>query len=220
MKIKKIRVVLLAGVLTLGISAVASANGIINNNSVKQEQVNTLSKGYQLVNGNVYDKYGNLLIPIKNGLTPDGYTLSPNFSVVYGDNTIEETVSSRVATTGTDIFNGTKGVPKNTNGTKGVSKNTNGTQSVQLGSDFSFTSSEPDFYVEYSSGTIIGVNFSLNNITTGQVVTWFSNVQVGKARTFTGVYNPTRPDDKFNVKASGQRGSGNVTLTVKTYLQQ
>ncbi|MFF2908387.1 hypothetical protein [Paenibacillus sp. NPDC057934] len=206
MKLKKISVVLLAGVLTLGISAVASANGIIPKNSVKQKQVNTLDKGYKLVNGNVYDKYGNLLIVMKNGFTPDGYTLSPNFSVVYGDTTIEDTASSRVAATGTDIFNGTKGVPKNTNETQGV----------KVGSDFSITSSEPDLYLEYSSGTVDRVNFSLTNITTGQVVTWFSNVQAGKSRTFTGVYNSSRSGDTFNVKATGQGGSGNVTLTVKT----
>ncbi|MFF2014610.1 hypothetical protein [Paenibacillus sp. NPDC058177] len=206
MKLKKISVILLAGILTLGISAVTSANGIIHKNSAKPKQVNTLDKGYKVVNGNVYDKYGNLLIAMKNGFTPDGYTLSPNFSVVYGDNTNEETASSLVSSTGTDIFNGTKGVPKNTNETQGV----------KLGADFSFTGSEPDLYIEYSSGTVDRVNFSLNNITTGQVVTLFSNVQTGKSRIYSGAYNSSRSGDTFNVKANGQGGSGNVTLTVKT----
>ncbi|MEK8131893.1 hypothetical protein WMW72_28690 [Paenibacillus filicis] len=165
------------------------------------KSVNTLDKGYQLVNGDVYDKHGNLLIDMENGFTPDGYTLSPDFSVVYGDYTTEGTVSLRAI----DIFNGTISVPQNTDGT----------QSVKLGSDFSFTSSEPDFYVEYASGTVAGVNFGLNNMTTGQAVKWFSNVQADKFNTFTGAYNSSRPGDKFNVKASGQGGSGNVSVTVK-----
>ncbi|GGH69795.1 hypothetical protein GCM10008014_53580 [Paenibacillus silvae] len=215
MKLKKIRFVLLASALTLGISAAASANGtasangIIDNNSVKQGQANTLDKGYQLVNGNVYDKYGNLLIVLKNGLTPDGYTLSPDFSVVYGDNTNKTSFSSKLAVTGTEIFNGTKSVPKNTNGNQGV----------QLGSEFSFTSTEPDLYVEYTSGTVDGVNFSLNNVTTGSVVKWFSNVQVGSSngQSYKGAYNSSRPNDKFSVKASGQGGSGNLTLLVQTF---
>jgi hypothetical protein len=184
------------------------SNDIITSSS-EQEGINsldseyTLARGYQMINGNVHDKYGNVVIEMKDGLTPDGYTLSSNFSIVYGEamDDNETSISSRT----TDVFSGTKAIAQNVTGTEGT----------KLGSDFSFTSSEPNFFAKYSSGTISGVNFGLNNVTTSESVAWFSNIGVGEINTYYGAYNSLRPNDTFEVKASGQGGSGNVTVLVQ-----
>lgn len=211
MKLNKASAFLLAGVMTLSLGTFVSAsinsenNLPIDNYASSEEQVNTLDKGYQIIDGDIYDKYGVLLIDMENGLTPEGYTLSPDFEVVYPEdlnNEPEKISKLRI----TSVFNGTKYLNKNITGNEGV----------QVGSNFSFSSFERDFYLKYSSGpSNVGLNVSLINVTTGSCVTWFSNMQANTSNTYSGAYNPSRPNDVFKVMGSGQGGSGNFTIVAK-----
>lgn len=166
--------------------------------------IDTLSRGYQIVNEVVYDKYGNILFELTDGLTPDGFALSKDFEVIYPEDMSNEPEKpSRLRRT--DIFNSTIYLNKNVNGTEGK----------QIGSDFKFTSLEKNFYVKYSSGTPSGINVSLNNVTTGSCLKWFSNIQPSKSDTYTGAYNSSRPNDTYRIIASGQGGSGNATILAR-----
>jgi hypothetical protein len=163
----------------------------------------TTSRGYQLINGDVYDLNGNLLIKMYNGFTADGYALDPSFTV--HDASDLDSVDRNEVTTlaASNIYDGTKYLYKNTNGNQGV----------QLGSNFTLTSSKPDVSLTYDSGEPSGVNFAVHNVTKDTLIKWISNVKTEKTKSIS-VYNSSRPDDTYLVKASAVDVSGNATMQV------
>lgn len=169
------------------------------------ESIDTTSRGYQLINGDVYDLNGNLLIKMYDGFTGDGYTLDPNFKVYYPSNDSEAVDKNVVLPMSTDLFNGTKDLPLNTDGNQGT----------YLCNDFTVSSSEPDVWCKYSSGVPSGVNFAVLNITRNTAVGWVPNLQAGRSDTVDGVYNSARPNDHYAVKASAQGSAGSAKLQVK-----
>ena len=72
LKSKKFVSILLAMMMVLSIGCLSAA---------AEEPADTTSRGYQLIDGDVYDLHGNLLIKLYDGLTADGYALDPNFTV-------------------------------------------------------------------------------------------------------------------------------------------
>lgn len=166
-----------------------------------EELKDTASRGYQLIDGDVYDLDGNLLFKMYNGVTADGYALDPNFAVYAAEDLDDRNEITTLAAS--DIYDGTKYLYKNTDGNQGV----------QLGSNFTLTSSKPDVYLGYSSGEPSGVNFAVLNVTQDTVVKWISNILAGDSKSVS-VYNSSRPDDTYMVKASAVDVSGNATLEV------
>ncbi len=164
----------------------------------------TTARGYKLIDGDVYDLKGNLLIKMYNGFTADGYRLAPNFTV-YDGGDIPDSVdqNSSVTLSASDIYDGTKYLYKNIDGNQGV----------QLGGNFTVTDSKPNVSLTYYSGEPSGVNFAVHNATQDTVVKWVSNVKVNETKTIS-TYNSSRPDDLYLVKASAVNVSGNATLEV------
>lgn len=191
---KRIVSLVLGMVMALSIGGLsASAEGLAD----------TTSRGYQLINGDVYDLNGNLLIKMYNGFTADGYTLDPSFTV-YDASDLDSVDRNEVTTlAASNIYDGTKYLYKNTNGNQGV----------QLGSNFTLTSSKPDVSLTYDSGEPSGVNFAVHNVTQDTLVKWISNVKTEKTKSIS-VYNSSRPDDTYLVKASAVDVSGNATMQV------
>ncbi len=166
----------------------------------------TMARGYQLINGDVYDLHGNLLIKMHDGRTPDGYTLDPNFTVYDAStdaNTQVLTADNTVSPDSIVIYSGTKN----------LNLNVDGNQGVQLGSDFTVSSSQPNVRFTYSSGVPSGVNFAVDNVTRGTTAGWVSNLQPGHSKSIL-VYNGS-PSDTYRVKASAQGSAGTATVEVE-----
>lgn len=77
MNMKRFFVILVTMCLVLGFASITMAN----NASLSSSDIDTKARGYQLIDGNVCDLKGNLLIEMENGLTKDGLSLDPNFRV-------------------------------------------------------------------------------------------------------------------------------------------
>jgi len=191
-KIKKIISITLAAIMMLSIGCLSTS---------AEELKDTASRGYQLIDGDVYDLDGNLLIKLYNGFTADGYALDPNFTVYDAEDLDDRDGITTLAAS--DIYDGTKYLYKNTDGNQGV----------QLGSNFTLTSSKSNVYLGYDSGEPSGVNFAVLNVTRDTVVQWISNIKAEKSKSIS-VYNSSRPDDTYSVKASAVDVSGNATLQV------
>jgi|GEM_PF-1110688 hypothetical protein len=191
-KIKKIISITLAAIMMLSIGCLSTS---------AEELKDTASRGYQLIDGDVYDLDGNLLIKLYNGVTADGYALDPNFTVYDAEDLDDRDGITTLAAS--DIYDGTKYLYKNTDGNQGV----------QLGSNFTLTSSKSNVYLGYDSGEPSGVNFAVLNVTRDTVVQWISNIKAEKSKSIS-VYNSSRPDDTYSVKASAVDVSGNATLQV------
>jgi len=184
------------------------ASAEVRNLDLNVSREYTLSKGFQIIDGNIHDRYGNLAIPLdEHGFTPDGTTISAGFSIIYAtDQNMNYEYEDIIEARNVPIFDGTTNLRQNVNGTEGV----------RLGSDFTLTSANPSVNFRYISGSIIGVNFSLINVTTNQTVRWFPDVRTGNVGvTHNNAFNSERPSDSFRVLASGAGGSGNVALNVR-----
>lgn len=191
-KIKKIISITLAAIMMLSIGCLSTS---------AEELKDMASRGYQLIDGDVYDLDGNLLIKLYNGVTADGYALDPNFTVYDAEDLDDCDGITTLAAS--DIYDGTKYLYKNTDGNQGV----------QLGSNFTLTSSKSNVYLGYDSGEPSGVNFAVLNVTRDTVIQWISNIKAEKSKSIS-VYNSSRPDDTYSVKASAVDVSGNATLQV------
>lgn len=181
---------------------------------VSENQIDTLSRGYQLIDGNICDLDGNLLIKLENGFTADGYTVDPNFRVHYPE--LQEAQFTRRAIKRPFINEDTKAILATTifSGTKNLYLNTDGNQGVQCGSNFTVSSSEPRVDIYYSSGIPTGVNLAVHNVTRGTIVDWVSNVQKGNYSLPIYVYNSSRPSDVYKamVSAEGMAGSASIII--------
>ena len=165
----------------------------------------TLSRGFQIIDGNIHDRCENLTIPLdEHGFTLDGTTISADFSIIYrtdqsSDYELEDVIDARNIA----VFDGTMNLAQNTSGNQGR----------QLGSDFSLTSANPSIHFRYVSGQVPGVDFALINTTTNQTVNWFADVRTGLIGVrHNNAFNPSRPSDTFRVLASGAGGAGNASL--------
>lgn len=163
----------------------------------------TVSRGYQMINGNVCDLSGNLLIKMHNGMTLDGYTLSSDFRVSYPQKMNDQILSAR----STDFYSGTMALKLNVDGNQGR----------QVGPNFVMTESEPNVVCAYVSGDPSGVNFAIVDENRGTEVEYVPNVQPGDSTGELSVYNSAQPNDKYHVQASAAGsagGSGNAYMKI------
>ncbi len=167
---------------------------------VEQQPIDTRSRGYQLIDGDVYDLDGNLLIKMYGIFTIDGYTLDPNFTVHYPSNTVS---LDRAEDIPDDIYSGVKYLSKDTEDHEGT----------DVGPSFTLTSSKPNVSLYYVSGSPSNVNFAVHNITKNVVVSLIPNVPKKKLESVS-LYNSSRPNDVYLVKASAVDVPGNVRLKV------
>lgn len=192
---KKLTAIILAVVMVFAMSCMGVFAGATD----------TTARGYQLINGDVCDLSGNLLIKMHNGFTADGYTLDPNFRVQYPS--ASDPDESVLRASSSTIFSGTIALKLNTTGEQGK----------QLGDNFKATSDEPDVFCKYISGNPAGVNFSVFNITRNSLILFVPNVQAGSNTGDIATHNTTRPDDTYRVTASAEGstgGDGNAYLSV------
>ena len=87
----------------------------------------TLQRGFQIINGNIHDRYGNLQMELdENGFNADGFGISPTFSITYFSDLVEkygdslfydsyayDYIESRSVI---NIFHGSVNAPLNTTG--------------------------------------------------------------------------------------------------------
>lgn len=169
---------------------------------VEEQPIDTRSRGYQLIDGDVYDLNGNLLFKMYDGFTADGYTLDPDFTVHYPSNTVSVDNDEDIPD---DIYSGNIYLPKNIDGYQGT----------DVGSSFKLTSSNPNVSLYYVSGSPSGVNFAVHNLSKGSVVDWIPGVPK-KDLESVSVYNSSRPNDVYLVRASAVDVSGYARLKVGT----
>ncbi len=204
---KSVRMMAIAMTLAILLLGMSAATYAANEKPATGNQVEVLpatSGGYQLIDGNVYDLDGNLLIKMHDGFTPDGYTLDPKFTVYDASTQVPEDQTSLPAL---DIFRGTKYLTLITDDNQGV----------QLGGDFTVSPNEPNVRFTYGSGIPSGVNFELDDVTRGTIVVWASNFLPGKSSPNIPVYNGPNgsdPSDVYRAKASAQGCAGNATVEV------
>lgn len=163
----------------------------------------TVSRGYQMINGNVCDLSGNLLLPVKNGMVLGGYTLSPDFRVYYPQKTSNQAPALR----STSIYSGTKALALNVDGKQGRA----------VGLPFVMTESAPNVVCTYVSGDPTGVNFAIVDADHDTAVAFVPNVQPGDNTGALPVYNSAQSGDRYQVQASAAGsagGSGNAYMTI------
>lgn len=208
-KFKKIIALGCAAVMAvsaMSISAFAASDEIY---ALSEEE--TRARGFVIINEDIYDLSGKLIIDMENGFTPDGSTLDENFKVTYPSNTTMSigTVSNF------DNF----ASPLSYNdpifyGTANVYKNVDGNQGRQYGSDFKMTADEPYVGLAYYSGNVSGLNIAVHNKTRNTLVDWVSNVLPGKISSGIYVYNAARPNDYYKAVVSSEGSSGNATFKI------
>lgn len=191
----------MAAISTMSMSAFAydsdENNASYEIYSLTQEE--TRARGFEIINGDIYDLNGNMLIDMtEDGFTPDGYTLDPAFRVSSSSHSGVSSVSLYSTTIANATFT--------------LYLNTSGEQSVDIGSTFTLSSEEPDVYVKYNSGTAGAVNFGLVNINRNSVVDWIPSVTAGSEDYLHG-YAST---DDWKLIASAQKEAGNARIYAYT----
>lgn len=166
----------------------------------------TRSRGFEIINGDVYDLNGKLLIDLTDGMTNDGFSLDPNFRVHSESEYMDDKNDIMLLSLNNPIFEGTIS----------LNLNTTGDQGKQVGVSQKATASDNICYMRYVSGIPSGVNFSVINNTRGTMVDWFSNVKAGNYVTTT-VYNSSHPNDYYSVYASAEGARGNASLRIYLY---
>ena len=156
------------------------------------------SRGYEIIDGDVYDLHGNLIIEMENGLTKEGLSLDPDFRVYYDDDS--NTAISPASPAKGIVFNGTMHIPLNADDN----------QSVQAGSNFKGSLNAKKAYLTYNSGTTSGINFAVHSVTNNSVVGWVSNIQPDK--TSTGISISSGVTYKAVVSAQGNAGSATMKI--------
>jgi len=163
----------------------------------------TLSRGFEILDGNIHDRNGNLIFELDEyGYTIHGTKLCENFYIIDFDD-LEDDFSIISERSSNDIFNGTRD----------LRLNTNGNQSDPLGSRFQISLLTRTIQVRYSSGTPTGVNFGLTNVTRNVEENWLSNVRPSTA--FTRWPHNLRSGDSYQVRASAQGRAGTATMQVQ-----
>ena len=201
--IKKLSRVVLTALLTMALLAVPLTAVYAQDTS----SPDTRARGYQLINGDVYDLHGNLLIKMHNGYTPDGYTLDPNFTVF--DPSIDApsnatTVSPETTIT---IYDGSPTLNKNVTGNEGI----------QLDGEFTVSSSVPNVRGIYQGGVPSAINIAIDNITRGTQAAYFPSIKPGTSNAqYKLIYNGS-PTDKYIIKASAVDVAGRAHVTVENY---
>lgn len=201
MKLRKIITMGLAAIMAVSAMSISAMATEIDESNPSYEiysltQEETRARGFEIIDEDIYDLNGNLLIDMTDGFTPDGYTLDPEFKV---------STSSEA-----DVI-----MPRSTNianGTYTLNLNTTGEQRKDIGSTFKLTSDEPDVYVKYVSGSAASVNFGLVNIPRNSMVDWIPSVKPGRS----GYLNGYASSDTWKLVASAQDRAGNARITAYT----
>lgn len=195
-KFKKVMAMSCAAIMAvsaMSVSAFAASDEIY---ALSRDE--TMSRGFIVIDEDIYDLNGNMLIDMNDGFTPDGYTLDPEFRVAV-DNSVEK---KNIVPYSTNIASGTFT----------LNLNTTGNESIQIGRTFELTASEPDVYVQYKSGSAAAVNFGLVNITRNTMVEWVPSVKPGKDDYLHGYAS----NDEWKLVASAQNVAGNAKIIART----
>lgn len=203
-KIIALAMAAMAAVSAMSMTALAAEDNSSDILSMSVQE--TRERGFEVIDGDIYDLNGNLIIDLTDGKTAEGFTLAPEFRVHDASEFVDASSVPMLLSASNPIYNGTKSLDLNTSGEQGK----------PIGSSFKATSSEPRCYFYYRSGTPTGVNFSVVNTSNDQIVDWISNLQRGKADYFT-VYNSAKPNASYQVYASAEGSAGNATITVYTF---
>ena len=204
-------------IIAMGCAAVMAVSAMSMSAFAASDEIYALSeeetraRGFVIINEDIYDLNGNLIIDMENGFTPDGSTLDENFKVTYASNT---TMSVRTIS---NFDNFTSPLSFNDpifSGTADVNMNVDGNQGDQYGPDFKMTAAEPYVHLAYYSGNVSGLNIAVHNKTRNTLVDWVSNVLPGYISAGIYVYNAARPNDYYKAVVSGQGSSGNATFKI------
>jgi|GEM_PF-2210050 len=182
----------------------------------------TLMRGFQIIDGNIYDRYGNLHIELdENGRTADGFGISPTFSIVYYDDLVAKYGNSvfddssaydaPMSRTVLNIYNATM---------TSVPLNTTGHQAVNLGGQFSLENTNTRRRVEfrYISGAPTSVNVGIRNLSLDREEGILAHVTPGSAwATIPGVsYSAATSGNSYQARVSANGQSGPATMHLRT----
>lgn len=156
-----------------------------------------------MIDGNVCDLSGNLLIKMHDGMTPDGNTLSPDFRVYYPQKLGSQANSAESA----NVFSGTTALQLKADGIPGK----------KLGVDFKVSADRPDLIFSYRSGDPAGIDFTVVDMNHNAAIVYVSDVLPMEGSEAIPLYDGDHPDETYQVLASaaGSAGaSGNAYMTI------
>ena len=206
-KFKKVIALGLAAMAAVSaMSVTAMATGDNSSDVLAMSAQETRSRGFEVINGDIYDLNGNLLIDLTDGKMENGFTIDPDFKVHSEAEYVDDNSSVMPFSINNPIFDGTIGLNLNTTGNEGK----------QVGSSTKATSSDNICKMKYVSGYPSGVNFCVMNITKGTAVDWYPNVKANNSVNCP-VYNSSRPNDTYVVYASAEGTAGSAHLLVYLY---
>lgn len=189
----------MAAVSAMSMSAMAAEIDEFNPSyevySLSEEE--TISRGFRIVNEDIYDLNGNLVFDMEDGLTPDGYSLDPAFRISQ-----PKAATSTITPRRTTISTGSWPLPLNTDGHQGE----------QIGDLFKLTASEPDVYVRYETGTAPSINVGLVSTASNAVVDYAQGMEKND-----DVYlNGYSSQNNFKLIASAQDAAGTAKIVAYT----
>lgn len=198
-KFKKIIAMCLTAAMAMSVMCVgafAAEKEIYSGDVFAMSTEETRARGFLIIDGDVCDLDGNVILDLTNGLTSGGCELDPEFRVAYPQKAENLSVFSARATN--YIANGTFSLQLNVTGWEGT----------LIGNSFSPTVSKPNVYVKYASGNPTSINVGVFNTGRNTVLTWTPEILPGDYVVMYGGIT----GENHQLKASAEGVQGNARI--------
>ena len=187
----------------------------VANNAKVVPSTADIDRGFRIIDGNIYDKYGRLLIEVDDyGFTSNGAQISPYFSVIYGGTPAPIRIDEYYPHI--DRANGTWDLPKD-----GIMMEQAGSHtfreftSVPIGTrPFTMTSEHPRLRFGFLDGDMPYVDFVIINSTRNREEARIVGLPVGHVQYFDFSFESSLTDS-FYVRVVPQGGYGEARLLVQ-----
>jgi len=189
-------------VFSIGFTGYATPTRDIQTLDLTLSPAVTLQRGFQIVDGNIHNRYGDLIMTLdENGLNQYGKNVCADFLVVYSD----DAAGPIGPAPRMNLFSGTLHVNQNTTGS-------NATQPI--GPRFNFLGTNHSAVrFQYQAGVPPSLNVGVHNYTINTTAGW-ATIARGQQSIIPVLGGIHWASDNYQARISGQGGSGNVTITV------
>jgi len=188
-----------------------------NETSLVTESNETIDRGFHVIDGNIYDRYGQILIEIDDyGFTSNLFRISPYFSVIYGGTPYTRPIEKYPNVI--DRANGTWVLPENGIVTERVGPHsTREFISMQIGTrGFSITPEHPRLLLGFLEGDMPYVDFIIVNNTRNLEEVRIVSLPVGHVQYFDFAFETAlSTPDRFDVRVIPREGYGEARLLVQ-----
>ncbi|MCL2415332.1 MAG: hypothetical protein FWD01_00830 [Defluviitaleaceae bacterium] len=179
---------------------------------------NTAERGFHIIDGNIHDRYGDLLIEINEwGANFNQTQISPYFSVIYSDTAVPAPTQINHYPTAIDIASGFRNLPENGITTQQVGNSFRNFDSMQVGSIFQMTPQNPRLLIAYFGGDMPDMDFIIVNTTNGLEEARFVGVPAGYAHyfEFPAEREALNSGMSFEIRIMSRSGYGEAEILVQ-----